>query len=83
MRSQHLKGANGHRTPPPEGPSAEAKETEQGPAPPLPQSITILDPFCGEGSVLAAANVRGVEAVGVDLSRKRCRHAAAYIYVAE
>lgn len=46
-------------------------------APPL----VVLDPFCGEGSVLAAANAVGVEAVGVDMSRKRCRHAAAYVYV--
>ena len=45
------------------------------PAPPL----RILDPFCGEGSVLAAANALGVLAVGVDSSRKRCRHAAAYV----
>ena len=45
------------------------------PAPPL----RVLDPFCGEGSVLAAANALGVVAVGVDSSRKRCRHAAAYV----
>eukprot|EP00964_Phaeocystis_antarctica_P049854 scaffold28872_cov55-Phaeocystis_antarctica.AAC.7 len=41
--------------------------------------LHILDPFCGEGSVLAAANALGVDAVGVDSSRKRCRHAASYV----
>jgi len=42
-------------------------------------TLTILDPFCGEGSVLAAANEAGVEAVGIELSRRRCRLAAAYL----
>ena len=44
-----------------------------------PPPLRILDPFCGEGSVLAAANALGIDAVGVDSSRKRCRHAAAYV----
>ena len=44
-----------------------------------PPPLHILDPFCGEGSVLAAANALGIDAVGVDSSRKRCRHAAAYV----
>ena len=54
---------------------------EEGGAATVPP-LVVLDPFCGEGSVLAAANAMGVEAVGVDMSRKRCRHAAAYVYVA-
>ena len=37
---------------------------------------TILDPFCGQGSVLAVANASGFNAVGVELSQKRCRIAA-------
>lgn len=39
------------------------------------QSKTILDPFCGHGSVLAVANQRGFDAVGVELSRKRAERA--------
>ena len=38
---------------------------------------TVVDPFCGEGTVLAAANAYGMHAIGVDLSAKRCRHARA------
>jgi hypothetical protein len=34
-------------------------------------ATTIVDPFCGMGSVLAAANARGLAAVGVELSRRR------------
>lgn len=52
-----------------------ASDTAGGAAAPL----RILDPFCGEGSVLAAANALGVDALGVDSSLKRCRHAAAYV----
>lgn len=36
---------------------------------------TVLDPFCGVGTVLAVANALGLNAVGVDLSRKRCEQA--------
>ena len=35
-----------------------------------------MDPFCGYGSVLAIANDAGLHAIGVDLSRRRCRGAA-------
>jgi hypothetical protein len=31
----------------------------------------IVDPFCGFGSILAAANARGLDAIGVELSRRR------------
>ncbi|HFE44016.1 MAG TPA: SAM-dependent methyltransferase [Nannocystis exedens] len=37
----------------------------------------IVDPFCGQGTILAVANELGLEAIGVDLSAKRCRLAAA------
>jgi hypothetical protein len=36
----------------------------------------IVDPFCGRGTILAVANELGLDAVGVDLSAKRCRKAA-------
>ncbi|WP_257459443.1 site-specific DNA-methyltransferase [Archangium lipolyticum] len=38
---------------------------------------TIVDPFCGHGSVLAVANSLGLDAVGVELSRKRAKKARA------
>lgn len=31
----------------------------------------VVDPFCGLGSILAAANAHGLSAVGVELSRRR------------
>lgn len=37
---------------------------------------TVLDPFCGLGTMLAVANREGLDAVGVELSRKRARRAA-------
>lgn len=36
---------------------------------------TIVDPFCGWGTVLAVANAVGLDAVGVDLSVRMCRKA--------
>ena len=33
---------------------------------------TVFDPFCGVGTVLAVANALGLDALGVELSRKRC-----------
>lgn len=36
---------------------------------------TIVDPFCGLGTVLAVANALGLDAVGVDLSVRMCRRA--------
>lgn len=38
----------------------------------------VVDPFCGRGSVLAAANALGLAAVGVEKSAKRCRAARVY-----
>ena len=38
---------------------------------------TIVDPFCGLGSVLAAANAQGLDAIGVELSRRRAAKARA------
>jgi len=35
----------------------------------------IVDPFCGLGSVLAAAHARGLGAIGVELSRRRAAKA--------
>jgi hypothetical protein len=36
---------------------------------------TVVDPFCGFGTVLAVANALGMDAVGVDLSARMCRRA--------
>jgi hypothetical protein len=38
---------------------------------------TIVDPFCGFGTVLAVANALGLDAIGVDLSTRMCRRARA------
>ncbi len=34
---------------------------------------TVVDPFCGRGTLLAVANCFGFDAIGVDLGAKRCR----------
>ena len=39
----------------------------------------VVDPFCGLGTMLAAANAAGLGAVGVELSRKRARRARTFI----
>jgi hypothetical protein len=36
---------------------------------------TIVDPFCGWGTVLAVANTLGLESIGVDLSARMCKRA--------
>jgi hypothetical protein len=36
---------------------------------------TVIDPFCGQGSILAAANAHGLDAIGVELSRRRAAKA--------
>jgi tRNA G10 N-methylase Trm11 len=36
---------------------------------------TVVDPFCGVGTVLAVANSMGLSAVGVEIVRKRARKA--------
>ncbi|MDF3057646.1 MAG: SAM-dependent methyltransferase [Rariglobus sp.] len=35
-------------------------------------AATVFDPFCGVGTVLAVANALGLDALGVEKSRKRC-----------
>jgi hypothetical protein len=43
----------------------------------LEETVTrrVVDPFCGHGTVLAVANALGLDAIGVDLSARRCRAA--------
>lgn len=38
---------------------------------------TVIDPFCGVGSMLAVANAYGLDAIGVELSAKRAAQARA------
>ncbi len=42
-------------------------------------SRTIVDPFCGVGTVLAVANELGLDAIGVELNRKRAAAARALV----
>ena len=35
----------------------------------------VFDPFCGVGTVLAGANALGLDALGVELAKKRCEQA--------
>jgi len=46
------------------------------------KSRTVVDPFCGHGTVLAVANALGLNAVGVELSRKRAQKARSLRVVA-
>jgi len=39
------------------------------------QVRVVVDPFCGQGSILAAANARGMDAIGVELSKRRASKA--------
>jgi hypothetical protein len=39
------------------------------------KSQTVVNPFCGEGSMLAAANVYGLKAIGIERSTKRAEKA--------
>lgn len=57
----------------------ETRHAGQRKSPPDTGPPLIFDPFCGCGSVLAAANAKHLEAVGIELSRKRCRVAARYL----
>jgi tRNA G10 N-methylase Trm11 len=44
---------------------------------------TIVDPFCGQGSILAAANAHGLDAIGVELSRRRASRARVARHLAD
>ncbi len=41
---------------------------------------TIVDPFCGVGSALAAANAFGLDAIGVEISRRRASRARRLVH---
>ncbi len=42
----------------------------------------VVDPFCGQGSALAAANAHGLDAIGVELSKRRAAKARSAIHSA-
>jgi hypothetical protein len=39
----------------------------------IANSSSIIDPFCGQGTVLAVAEALGIPSIGCELSRKRCK----------
>jgi hypothetical protein len=39
------------------------------------ETKVVVDPFCGKGTLLAVANTMGLDAIGVEISKKRCRAA--------
>jgi hypothetical protein len=39
------------------------------------ETRTVVDPFCGVGTALAVANARGMNAIGVELSKRRAKKA--------
>ncbi|MFO0547477.1 MAG: hypothetical protein U0271_03760 [Polyangiaceae bacterium] len=39
------------------------------------ETVTVVDPFCGNGTALAVANQFGFDALGVDKSPRRCKAA--------
>jgi hypothetical protein len=47
------------------------------------QTRTVVDPFCGQGTVLAVANSLDLDAIGIDLSAKRCRAARRLVLVGD
>jgi hypothetical protein len=47
------------------------------------ETRVVVDPFCGQGTVLAVANAMGFEAVGIDIGAKRCKAARALRVEAE
>lgn len=49
----------------------------------LAPTHTVIDPFCGHGTVLAVANYLGLNAIGVELGPKRARRAQELIYDGE
>jgi hypothetical protein len=42
---------------------------------PQPNKATIVDPFCGHGTVLAVANYLGFNSIGIDCMAKFCKAA--------
>lgn len=42
---------------------------------------TVIDPFCGVGTMLAVANAYGLDAIGVELSAKRAERARSLAWV--
>jgi len=47
------------------------------------ETRTVVDPFCGHGTVLAVANALGLDAIGVDVSRRQCKAARKLVVTLE
>lgn len=39
------------------------------------KATCVVDPFCGHGTALAMGNALGMSAIGVEISRRRCKRA--------
>lgn len=49
----------------------------------IAEAKCVIDPFAGQGTVLSMANAVGMDAVGIELSPKRCKKAANLIMTPE
>jgi hypothetical protein len=48
-----------------------------------PQTTVLLNPFCGEGTVVAVAEALGLDCIGIERKRKRARRARVLRYLAD
>lgn len=48
-----------------------------------PETTVLLNPFCGEGTVVAVSEALGLDCIGIERNRKRARRAGLLRYVVE